>query len=149
MSFALFVKVLNYVKHEDLLSGNVDAHSDAGCGGTSDKMDAFDYCWNQSKLPRTPAKPIPGHPKAKSGAGSSGPKSPKSPRSPHGLVSGSKSPRTPPNSLAAMTDEDLKRLKEELLRQKLEAGVDQQLPDARLPRKESQVKFNLDGEEEN
>ena len=136
------------MKHEDLLSGNVDSLNDVGYGGgASDKMDAFDYCWNQSKLPRTPAKPIPGHPRPKPGSSSSGPKSPRSPRSPHGLVSGSKSPRTPPNSLAGMSDEDLKRLKEELLRQKLEPGDDQQLQLARLPRKESQVKFNLEEEE--
>jgi hypothetical protein len=86
-----FSQVLNYVKREDLLSGKSGNDLNSGSGARDDKLDAFDYCWNQSKLPRTPAKPIPGHAKPKSSGG-------KSPRSPKGGFSGSKSPRTPPRT---------------------------------------------------
>jgi hypothetical protein len=129
------------------LSGNVGGNVDTEREASNDKIDTFDYCWKQSKLPRTQSKPIPGHPKSKSG--SSGSKSPRSPRSPRSMFSGQKSPKTPPNSstsLVGMSDDDLKRLKEELIWQK--ADLEDDRPESLgLSRKESQVKFNLDDDE--
>ena len=81
----------------------------------------------------------------RSKSGSSGGKSPRSPKSPG--FSGCKSPKTPPMSpsLSALTDDELKRLKEDLLRQKSES--ESELSKS-LTRKESQVKFVIDEEED-
>lgn len=130
---------MNYVKHEEILGGKVDDEVDAG-GCSNEKNDPFEYCWEQSKTPRTPSRPIPGHAKSKSG--SSGGKSPRSPKS--GGFFGSKSPKTPPMSspnLAGLTDDELKRMKNELMRQKSESESELS---ASLHRKESQVKFSID-----
>jgi hypothetical protein len=58
--------------------------------------------------------------------------------------------------LAGLTDDELKRLKDDLIRQKSETETDDHSdhPISNLTRKESQVKFNLgddldDSEEEN
>ncbi len=133
---------MNYVKHEEILGGKVDDEVDAG-GCNSEKNDPFEYCWEQSKTPRTPSRPIPGHTRSKSG--SSGGKSPKSPKS--GGFCGSKSPKTPPMSspnLAGLTDDELKRMKEELMRQKSESEGELS---GSLHRKESQVKFSIADDE--
>ena len=149
--FFFILKVSNYLKHEDLLSGSVNDDVDGSSARSEHKVDSFDYCWNASKLPRTPAKPIPGHAKQKSGtSGAKSPRSPtsKSPRSPRSSFFGAKSPKTPPNSnssLAGVSDDDLKSLKAEMVRQALESKLSEDGSSVlSLPRKESQVKFVLD-----
>ena len=42
--------------HEELLGGRADEGA-LPIGVT----DSFEYCWEQSKTPRTPSRPIPGH----------------------------------------------------------------------------------------
>ena len=138
----LFFQVLNYVKHEEILGGKVEDEIDAG-ESRNEKNDPFEYCWEQSKTPRTPSRPIPGHTRTKSG--SSGGKSPRSPKS--GGFFGSKSPKTPPMSspnLAGLTDDELMKMKNELMRQKSESESELSVG---LHRKESQVKFSIDGDE--
>ena len=91
-----------------------------GRGGQS----SFEYCWSESKsgMPSTPARPIPGHHRAKTDkSGYKSPRSPKSPKSlggsgplksPGGASSGGKSPYS---DLIAMSDASLAEFKAGLI----------------------------------
>ncbi len=94
-----------------------------GRGGQS----SFEYCWSESKsgMPSTPARPIPGHHRAKTDkSGYKSPRSPKSPKSPKSLAGSGplKSPggassggKSPYSDLIAMSDASLAEFKAGLI----------------------------------
>jgi len=98
---------------------------------------SFDYCWAKSQENDQGGRPIPsipGHSKPRPGqlAG----KSPKSPRSPKS-IDYSKSPKSPVSDIVGMADEDLQKLKLNLLTSPSENPTE-----IVQPRKPTQIKFS-------
>jgi len=117
-------QIRDFEKNQDILSGMAD----------SDKSYPFDYCFEQAANTTGSGMPvsIPGHPKGRQ-SGRIGGKSPKmsfAPKSP-------KSPKSPGADFMNLTDEDLKRLKEEMAEASKEEEEKDQIPESTS----SKVKF--------
>ena len=99
---AIMSQIRDYEKDEEILSGLAD----------SEKSYPFDYCWDRSKNQSdTQPRAIPGHPRARGKSGKTG----KSSKSPKSFPQKSPASKSPKNSFAGMTDEELKNIKEQLL----------------------------------
>ena len=137
-------QVQDYERNQEILSGVNDRDE-------VDKGDRFEYCWEKSQrdensdLPITPSKPIPGHSKSRS-------KSSRSPRnslsrSPGSISNMSKSPKSPKSpsssSLAGLSNDELQKLKDSLCNEEPDGQIDA-ASTVDVQKKASVVKFEED-----